>query len=124
VPTGEVASRWLGYPWGSPWKEKTARAGDRPPGHDRCSFGSIRCTQANNPIAPKGGARRGSTGVRKLRSRGFCQAARGDALGASARASVICTRSPRPLESSTAGACILAPSVDEPSARALLCRTV
>ena len=41
---------------GSTCKEQTARAGHRPPGHDRCSFGSRRCAPASITLAPKGGA--------------------------------------------------------------------
>ena len=37
---------------------QTPHAGDHPPGHDRCSFGSRRCTLASNTLAPKGGSRR------------------------------------------------------------------
>ena len=65
MPTREVAG-W-GILGGSTCKEKTARAGDRPPGHDRCSFGSKRCTPASNTLAPKGGARQGSTGAPIIR---------------------------------------------------------
>ena len=44
MPTVRSLLACWGIRGGSTCKEKTARAGDRPPGHDRCSFGSKRCT--------------------------------------------------------------------------------
>ena len=66
MPTVRSLLACWGILGGSTCKEKTARGGDRPPGHDRCSFGSKRCTPASNTLAPKGGARQGSTGAPKV----------------------------------------------------------